>query len=211
MSTTFAADASLDDVIDASGFTVEDAEPQQGGAACSKPGMYHVHVKDAKREGSLEPNEKGEFKSPCVRLDLEILAGSESDQVGKVIYHRIYLAKARRDPSGKTVGYDPLTDKSREQYMRTAVQLGVMAKEDVGKQGAPVRWSQVIGRQAVVRVDRDEEDDFKDKTKKRVVHRINFGNFWEVHHEDVKDVPKDPEAMAMAGNGGASEIDLTNL
>lgn len=221
MTTTFVADSSLDDVFDASGFGVEDAQPQQRGAECNKPGMYHVHVKDAKREGSLEPNEKGEFKSPCTRLDLEILAGSEPDQVGKVIYHRVYMAKAVRDKvTGKTIGFEPLTDKSREQYMRTAVQLGVMAKEDIGKHGAPVRWSQVIGRQAVVRVDRDEEDDFKDKQAaerekraiaKKAVYRINFGNFWDVFHEDVKDVPKDPEAMAMAGGGGAAEIDLENL
>lgn len=207
---TFGVDAGLDDTLDTSGFGVEDAQPQQGGKACDKEGMYHVHVKDAKREGSLEANDKGEFKTPCLRLDLEILAGSEPDQIGRTVYHRVYLAKAKRDASGKTVGFDPLSDKSREQYLRTAFQLGVLAEGDLGKPNAAIRWSQVMGRQAVVRVDKDEEDDFKKPGQKRTVFRINFGNFWNVNHEDVKDVAKDPEAMAMAG-GGAGAVNVDDL
>jgi len=207
---TFGASAELDDVIDTSGFGVEDATPSQGGASCNKPGMYHVHVKDVKKEGSLEPDEKGNFKTPCIRLDLEILAGTNEDQVGKVIYHRVYQAKATRDRDGKTVGFEGLTDKSREQYFRTAFQLGVMDEADIGKDKATVRWSQVQGRQCVVRVDKDEEDDFKNPGKKRTVYRINFGNFWNVHHEDVKDVPKDPETIQFAGNA-AGTVDVDNL
>lgn len=211
MSTFGVANPELDDVIDTSGFGVEDAQPRQGGAACNKAGMYHVHVKDVKKEGSIDPDEKGNFKTPCIRLDLEILAGSNPDQIGKVIYHRIYMAKAKRDGAGKTTGFEPLTDKSREQYMRTAYQLGVMSEDDLGKERASVRWSLAPHRQAIVRVDEDEEDDFKTPGKKRTVYRINFGNFWNVNHEDVKEVAKDPEAMAMAGGQSVASVDVSDL
>ena len=224
MSTFSAPNSDLDDVIDTSGFGVDDATPRQGGAACSREGMYHVHVKDIKKEGSMTAGEDGTFKSPCIRLDLEILAGTNPDQMGKTIYHRVYLAKAKRekDPTDgkeKTVGYGPLTDSSREQYMRTAYQLGVMAEEELGKEKATVRWSLAPGRQCVVRVDEDQEDDFRDKdaaakekrpVAKKTVYRINFGNFWTVTHPDVAEVPKDPEAMAMAG-GPVSGVDLSDI
>lgn len=218
MSTFAPPNSDLDDVIDTSGFGVDDAQPKQGGAACSKAGMYHVHVKDIKKEGSMTAGEDGSFKSPCIRLDLEILAGTHPDQVGKTIYHRVYQAKAKRekdpnDPNGKkeiTVGYGPLTDASREQYMRTAFQLGVMAEEELGKAKATVRWSLAPGRQCVVRVDEDTEDDYKKPGQNRTVYRINFGNFWSVTHPDVAEVPKDPEAMAMAG-GPVSGVDLSDI
>lgn len=212
---TFGANADLDDVIDASGFDVDDATPSQGGAACNKAGMYHVHIKDLKKEGSLEPDEKGNFKTPCIRLDLEILAGSNADQIGKVIYHRVYQAKAKRDENtGKTVGMLPLSDSSREQYFRTAFQLGVMDEADIGKEKAVVRWSQAQGRQAIVRVDHEEEDVMKDGKKngeKRSVYRISWGNFWNVNHPDVADVPKDAEAMLLASGGGGGSVDVSDL
>lgn len=203
----------LDDVVDASGFGEEQATPKEGGKSCDKPGMYHVHVKGVKAEGSFTADAKGEWKTPCVRLDFEILAGTEADQVGKMIFHRIYRKKAEREggkSSGRIIGLTDISDASREQMLRVAYQLGVMSKEDMGNAKAAVRWSQAEGLQAIVRVDREEEEDFKDHTKKRIVYRINFGNVWGVHHPDVVDVPRDVEAMAMAG-APAAAVDVTDL
>lgn len=222
MSTTFAANNDLDTELDTSGFDTSDALPSKGGASCNKPGFYHIFVKDIKAEGNQDPA-KGKLATPCRRLDLEILAGSNADQVGKVIYDRTYIKKAVRgkDDSGKeiTTGFEDLSEDSRRAMLRKAYGLSLIDENQIGQDKVRIPWSAAPGRQCIVRVDEEEEDDFKDKDaakaegramKKKTVYRINYGNFWRVDSEEVKDVPKDAEALVMAGGGGPAP-DLSDI
>lgn len=214
MSTTFAANNDLDTELDTSGFDAGDALPSAGGKACDKPGMYHVFVKDIKAEGNQDPD-KGKLATPCRRIDLEIVAGSNPDQVGRTIFHRVYIKKAVRSKNASTgkdevTGFEDLADGARQQMLRTAFGLSLLSEDDIGKGTVRIPWSLAPGRQCVVRVDEEEEDDFKVPGKKRVVHRISFGNFYRVDHPDVKDVPKDAESLAMLASGGAN-VDLSDI
>lgn len=194
--------------MDGSGFDEEATTPSAGGAACNKAGHYHVHVKDVKMEGAFEADAEGKWKSPCIRLDLEILAGTEADQVGKTIYHRMYLRKKTMN-GDKCVGLEPVTEESQNRILRAAYALGLIDDDALGQKSVKVPWSQSPGCQAIVKVD-ESEDEYNGK--KTTNYRIEWGNLWRPDHEDVKEIPKDQEALAMWGGGGSvSEDDIGDL
>ena len=203
---------------DAKDFGEEELKPSTG-RTCSEPGRYHVNVVDVKGES---PDERGVFS--VVKVDLEILDGENPDQKGKMIYHRIRLFRVlynkKRDQDGKEtkendkeagpIGHEPYSPNYIKQAIRAAYAFGLVDTPTL--QG--VNWMAAVGTQCIVRVD-ERKDDNDRKPSDRKFYEIGFGNFWRLDDEDVSDVPKDAEALAMAtggaGIGGDIDDDLDDI
>ncbi len=203
--TTAMLDDELDMDLDTSGFGPEDAKPSTSGGACDKAGHYHVVCNGIKKEG-------GDNKTPCLRLDLQILAGEHDDQIGKMIFHRVYTAKAKRSKEGQFEGLEPLTEGGKRMLLRCAAGFGLISPEDVGSGSVRIPWSQIEMRQAIVQVSAEDRTDMKTGQVTGKDFKISFGNIWPIGHEDVANVPTDAEALAQltggAGVGGANVDDI---
>lgn len=205
--TTF-GNSDLDMQVDTSGFGPDDAEPSAGNWV-DAPGYYHIVCNGAKLEGNEDPSE-GKLSTPCVRLDCEVLAGTEEDQLGNKLSIRLYTKKAVRedDDQGNSVvvGFEPMGETTLKAYITTAFAFGLINADQIGGL-VSVPWSQIDGRTAVVKV--DEETDRRDPNKKQ--YRVNFGNAWRPDSEKVADVPKDVSALALTGAVGGPSVDVDSL
>jgi len=196
---------------DAKDFGEEELRPSNG-RTCSAEGRYHVMVDDIKGES---PDERDVFS--VVKVDLQILDGENPDQKGKRIYHRIRLFRVLynkkindngqevNDKDQGPIGHEPYSPTYIQQAIRAAYALRLVDTPTL--QG--VNWNAAIGAQCIVRVDERKNDDDSKKSDRKF-YEIGFGNFWRLDDDDVADVPKDPEALAIATGGagiGNDEID----
>jgi hypothetical protein len=207
MSTTdvFAVDAG--DLMFESSTEGQTEDSLYSGAMVSKEGYYHVNCV------AIEKVDKtSEGKTPHLKIDLQIVAGDHEDQRDKLIYHRLFLARAQRDVDGTVTGFNPFDpadekDKKALDGINTfAFAFGVIGTADLGKNKVAIPFGMINGAQAVVRVQKDDDWTDKEGNKKAGGLKILWNNdAWPVGHERVKDVPKDPEALlAMGGIGGSS-------
>lgn len=187
--------------LDASGFSAEDLDQKGGGGAVNKEGFYHVIF-------NAPTQEKGENKTPGVRVDMKVLAGSEESQIDKMIFHRIYLAK-----KAKGGLFDPLSDGSKKNILKFFANLGLISKEDVaGSAAVRLPWEKLEFFQAIVEIKNepyDEKDDLDKPTGKKLdSFKIPYGcNVWQVSDERMAHVPKDPDALAeFTGGAGVSDV-----
>lgn len=198
----------LDMAVDTSGFGPEDAEPSAGNWV-DAPGYYHVTCNGAKAEGNVDPD-KGKLSTPCIRLDCEVLAGTEEDQVDNKLSIRLYTKKAIREdgPDGRSVvtGFEPMGEHSLKSIVSVAYAFGLIDAESLGG-NLNIPWSQIAGRTAVVKV--DEETDNRDANKKQ--YRVNFGNAWRPDSDKVADVPKDANALMLTGSASAGPVDVGSI
>lgn len=168
----------------------EELVPSSGGSACDKPGRYHVLVNGVKME-ALDH----EGIPSVARLDLLILDGTDPTQKERTIYHRVRLFKVIKDETSKEpIDRAPYSAKYITQAVRAAFALGLTDTPTL----RGVDWEAATGRQCVVKVDASE-DEYNGKVTLR--HEVGFGNFWRIDHEDVKEVPKDGEALALLTGG----------
>lgn len=192
----------FDMVFDGSGITPEKLD-QKGGKSVNKDGKYHVQIKGMEKE-------KQEGKIPSVRLDMEILAGTEESQVGAMYYHRIYLAKKG---AGGTL--EPLSDGSKTNILKFFTNLGLLTKEDVaGNASIRLPWEKLEFFQAVVEIKNEPYDETDKATGQPTGKKINsfkipYGcNVWQVGDDRIASVPKDPEALAeFTGGAGIANVD----
>lgn len=175
---------------------------KRGGGSVNEDGFYHVVF------GEPVP-EIGDGKSPCMRVDMKVLAGTKEKQIGKMHFHRINLAK-----KGSVAGeYLPLSSGSREMLSNFFIHLGLMTADDARAAGCRYPWEKLEFFQAVIEV-KNEPYDEKDQNgnptgQKRDSFRIPYGcNVWQVGDERVAHVPKDPDALAdFTGGAGVGDID----
>lgn len=194
----------FDMVFDASGVTPEKLD-QKGGNVVNKDGKYHVLFKGLEKE-------KADGKLPSVRIDMEILAGTEESQVGAVHFHRIYLAK-----KGTGGAFEPLSDGSKTNILKFFTNLGLLTKEDVaGNASIRLPWEKLEFFQAVVEIKNEPYDETDKNTGQPTGKKINsfkipYGcNVWRVDDDRVASVPKDPEALADF-TGGAGIADVSDI
>ena len=195
----------FDMVFDASGIAPEDLN-QKSGATVNKDGKYHVLFKGIEKE-------KRDGQIPAVRIDMEILAGTEESQVGRMHFHRINLFKKGEAPGS----LGPLSDGSKKNLLKFFANLGLITKEEVaGNASIRLPWEKLEFMQAIVEI-KNEPYDEKDKTtgvltgKKVDSFRIPYGcNVWQVGDDRVASVPKDPDALAEF-TGGAGVADVSDI
>lgn len=192
--------------LDASGFSTDDLDQKGGGGAVNAEGFFHVLF-------AAPTQEKGDGKTPGVRVDMQVLAGTDETQVGKMHFHRMYLAK-----KGKGEGtFEPLSDGSKKNLLKFFANLGLISKEDVaGSASVRLPWERLEFFQAIIEI-KNEQYDEKDKNtglptgKKLDSFKIPYGcNVWQVSDERMAHVPKDPDALAEF-TGGAGVDDVSDI
>ena len=193
--------------IDSDGIAPE-AVYKGGGNTVSKEGMYHFTVLDVAVE-------KKDGKVPCVKVDCQVLAGDHEDQTNKLVYHRIRMAKGEYAKDGSLIELQPLDERGKKAAIRWMLTLGLITEDDLGKKLKP-NWKAAIGRQFIGKVARNEFDAKKDGQKtgeKRTSYEIAWGdNVWPVDHEEVANVPKDANALAMLTGGmGVGATDFSDI
>lgn len=177
------------------GHTKEDGH-KGGGGLVSKPGFYHVQVDTV----SLKLPEGGKNKHPEVEIIMTAVAAEDGneDQIGKKYYHRIRMV----------VNEDPEKEKKRILGLATFLyELGVMSESEAF--GNPdfritrAHFERLEGCQAIVKLKHDKPREYEDQeTGEKKMTKDSWtawnNDFWNVHHEKVRDVPKDPDLMAFA-------------
>lgn len=159
-------------------------EWDSGGEWVKKPGIYHVLVDSA--DCSFEKCQNGMI------FGLQVLAGTEPDQIGKTHNERVYLAGADAEKTAKCV----------ERAMSLAVALGLLTKEQAdaaigGGQDVDVPFEASVGRQLVVRLKADKYTD-KDGNERPTVKCEYFG-FLSVVQGIKQGVPMDADALQALG------------
>lgn len=205
MSTAVVEDDLFEMTINASGFTAEDLDKKGGGGAVDKEGHYHVLM-------CRPVQEKGDGKVPSIRVDMKILAGTDDTQVGKMVFHRAYLAR-----KGENGTLEELSEGSKLNLLKFFANLGLVSKEAVaGSEKVGLPWLKLEFFQAIVEVKNEPFDETDRQTgmktgKKRDSFRIPYGcNVWQVSDEKVAYVPKDPDALAEF-TGGAGIDDVSDI
>jgi len=209
--TTAVADDLFEMTFDASGFSQEDLESKGGGGQVNAECFSHMLF-----QAPVQEKEPG--KIPTVRVDMQVLAGTDETQVGKMHFHRIYLARKERDDKGKETGkIIPLSDGSKKNLLKFFANLGLISKEEVaGSASVRLPWERLDQFQAIVEI-KNEPYDEKDKDsgektgKLRDSFKIPYGcNVWQVGDERMSHVPKDPDALAEF-TGGAGVDDVSDI
>jgi hypothetical protein len=150
-----------------------------------------------------------EGKVPNIRVDFKVVACDKPKQVGKMYFHRVYL-----QTKDKLTGQPgPISAESKKILLRFARGMELITDADLGKPNTPIPFHLLQGRQCCAHVKREAK---KDETTKAVIpgefdYRVNFGEFFPVHHEVVQDYPKDPEVLAMSMPSGTSTVNVDNV
>lgn len=189
--------------IDSTGIEMESIY-KGGGNTVNKEGSYHFNILSVTLE-------REEGKVPSVKLDCQVLAGDHPDQVDRMVYHRIRMAKGDWK-DGKLAGLEKLDERGIKKVVRWAVTLGLVDESEVGGKLRP-NWKLAEGRQFIGKVGINEYEDKKTGQKKQSFEIAWGENVWPINHEDVAGVPKDPNALAMitGGAGIGSGVDVSDI
>lgn len=155
--------------LDASGVK---SESDIQGRQRPEEGIYHAIVEhiDASQE-----------KHDAVIADVKVLAGNVDNQAGRSLRHMMFLNK---EDGGYT-----------EQHLRFALATGVIKP---GQKKEP-DWSEAIGQQIVIGVEKRDGKDGKTYTQVS-----NFGlDIWSVDNPDKPEIPMDAEALKLRGTNPA--------
>lgn len=173
-------------------------EIYKGGNSVEKDGFYHVHA-----ESVSDEDVDKEDRLRNVNIQMEILQGTEADQIEKKVYHRLYLAKWV-DKDDHTKGQEPVSKGSMKNIIRFAMAFGILDREDIGSKTI-IPFHAIAGRQAIVEVkkeaDREGVDKHGNKKDFKGQFRIPFSNAWPLNHEAMAKVPKDTTAASQQGLG----------
>jgi len=168
-----------------------DADSLYSGGGVNKEGYYHVVAMSPELTNEKE-------KLPGATVTLHIVAGTEDDQCVKNIYHKLFFKGWEKDKEGKKTGSQVgLSAKQKNNLARFLDAFGVINKSDIGGASANIPWHLMEGRQAIIEVRQEKEWVDDDGKKHPGGFKIPFNNAWPIRHERVKDVPKDPESLAM--------------
>lgn len=143
-------------------------------------GRYHVAVKEVEEKEFKKENEKtGEVTYVTKFIfEFEVLAGTIPGQEGRIIPE-----------------YFTDSPKAKSRLERLALCLGLLQS---GEKERDVELADGVARQLVIEVE-DNQYEKDGKTVKGV--RVAYLGFWSLGNKEVEDVPKDKEAMKLAGKG----------
>jgi len=176
----------LDAVIEGSDTSQDDLKG--GGGMVEKAGYYHVRVQDV-----VPYSEEG--KLPNRRVDLHVLAGTEPSEVGKILFHRIYLMTWERDANKvKTGKMAPPSKGARMMAFRFFLGMGLVNKEELGQKDIHLPFSKLPNCQAIVKVVREDKD-----SDGKPLDKPNFkvAETYTLDDPKVADVPMDAEYLTM--------------
>lgn len=143
------------------------------------PGIYHGIVNE------MDPSQD---KLDAVLAHIEILAGKSdkgdiAEQRGRTLRHAMFFQEGNYTDS----------------HLRFAVITGVI---EAGQKTEQPQWGKAVNKQLVFRVEKRESRKEPGKVYSQIA---NWGlDIWPVGHEEVRDVPKDREALALLQAAGGS-------
>jgi len=195
---------------------MEPEELKGGGNFVDEEGLFHVQIVKVELDPGTLTAEKQ--TTPMVSVTMEVLAGTSDAQIGKSTRHRLFLA-TWKDKKNRLEGWNPVLPRPGE---ATNGDLSPQAKgllwflHSFGVR--PMKASQPIDRamferlegcQAIIKVelgqDRTINKGTPDEKTFKGRHEMQWSNdCWPCEDEAVKDVPKDHEALALAGKSLAS-------
>lgn len=184
-----------DMVFDLDTGDIDEESLYTGGGGVNKDGKYHVMCIDV-------ANDTKDGKLPCVKVVLQVLAGTERDQVDKKHTHWLYLAKWADDAKTQP---GPLMDSQRKGLARFARAFHVLTEADMGNPNARINFNRFRDMQAVVEIKKGDDRESDGKTYSGRFE-IPWNNAWPVNHPDVADVPKDAESLALMGGIDGMEV-----
>jgi hypothetical protein len=145
-------------------------EEQLTGFEPCKPGRYHAVV--------TEVDDTFTKSDRSIVAEFEILTGTVNGQNGKKI--KEFLATS---------------DKAKKRLAGFAMAVGLISPTDLGSRKS-INWQDAAGRQLVIDV---EEQEYEKDGQKRMGARIEFLGFHAISSPKAADVPKDKNALAVAG------------
>lgn len=197
-----------------------------GGKSVNKDGKYHCMLaapakkeepvaKDTvvpltEEEKSAGKPEPCPYTSPSMNLMFNVLAGDHEDQKDLKVYLRLYLWEWNHEQRKFVFK----KGKKLESIGQIAYGLGMITAEEFKAQKYRLNFSEdnlPPGRQCVLEVRNDPYKDNKTGIMKDSF-KVPYGNLWKPDSAEVKDVPKDAEAMSIYISGaGAADTVSPNL
>lgn len=185
--------------IDTDGMTEEEVMSGGTGGAVDRAGWYHLQVARVTKYDD-------EGKLPCLRVDMQVVGANpeNADQIGKYIYHRLYLRSWQDE--GKTI-IGPLKDGAKKGLLRFALGMEIADKSLLGTPQFQVCWGLLEGRQCVAEVKEEESeitrnvDGNKVKEKKKE-YRIPWNEVYPVSSEQSQNVALSEDHLALLDQGG---------
>lgn len=174
-----------------------DTDEMGGGEIIDKEGWYHLEVADVKPE--LAPlDDRGNPRTPSIRFDLLVLhSAPKQSPAGSRHFHRIYMG---------TKGGGVAKDASKEAAIMFGLGVGILNKQKLNGKHVAVdaatgstmlnvaTFLRAKGKQCVAKISFKKGDD-----KYKDAYEIKFGRTYRLDDPAVADVPKNAEALAMAG------------
>jgi hypothetical protein len=174
-----------------------------GGDVVNKDGWYHMEVADVVLDlGTL--SDQGKPKSPSIRFDMTVLESVDKQSpAGSRHFHRIYVGAS---------GGGPPAAGSIKSALRFGIGLGLLETKEIdGREATVIKgtndtkigsklWLSAKGRQIVARIEKGEEEKPVEGRKPfPAKHEIPFGRVYQVDDPQVSEVPKNKQALALAG------------
>jgi len=200
--------------------TSEETIHEGGGGTVNKDGMYHVrcfevvyHPAEAAKEVD---GEEIKAKLPQAEVKLEVLNGTEPSEIGKKLYHTLYIAGWEDKETGVM---KPLEGRQLAGFLAFCHAFGTVDGSVFGKESITLELGMIERLEdltAVVKVQLEEKNEkvINPKTGKPYEprHKICWNtDAWPVGHEKVKDVPKDPDSSQYTESGEAPVDEMGGL
>jgi hypothetical protein len=154
------------------------------GNRLSEPGTYHLIVTNI-REGE-GPNGK-----PCdgFTVEADVLAGTGKDCHGKSVKETLFMPNMK--------GTEDAQEMSLRKISAFCIATGVMTPDQLGKH-VDLDVTKAVGKQLVAQFEQQMAKDDKGKyTVPTKYIQIAYANIYHVDDPDVKDIPKEKEALKM--------------
>ena len=192
-----------------------------GGNFVNKEGWYHFYCESAEFDPGEPATEPKNGKLPTVTLKLSVVDGQHEDQKDRALTHTIWLKNwVNSDDHGE--GMKAPGDMGVRGLVAITQAFGTTGNEAYGQKGFVFRRSHFENIQACqavghVRKEKDTMEPDGKAVKYKGRHKVQWNNdFYSPLHEKVKDVPKDPELMAMRQSQSettpaAQAVDLSDL
>lgn len=188
--------------------TTKESAHDGGGGQIEVAGFYHLVCQSAEYKGYDAENSK----LPHVEMKLEVLAGENESEVGKKLYHTIWLATWEDKKTRSTPAL--MEDKHATGVLILLHAFGVVGDEvfDNPEVILDPEWfdrlenTTAIGKVVIEPAKPYKRDGVEHPGKERATVQWN-NDFYHVKHEAVAEVPKDAAVMQYAAAEGDEDMD----
>lgn len=161
------------------------------GGGINEPGTYHVVINDV-REGETSQGKPIDG----LTIMVEVLAGTVNGQANKTRSEALFTP-SMKDIERETQSGEP--GMARKKLAALFIATNIMDPNQLGK-SVSVDTAKMVGQQCVItfahQMERDGEGKYTIATK---YIQISYSDIFHVDDPAVKDVPKNPEALALIG------------